>query len=82
MPFVNRAVFQKTKVPQIKCRLYHRPKWVILVLLPHLIPLQINNLINVRKRPTNFIILHECTKNHTHMAYSYQEMMRTSLQTI
>ena len=44
--------------------------------------LQIKNLINVKNRPTNVIILHECTKSHTHMDYSYQEMMRTSVQTI
>ena len=33
-----------------------------MVLLPHLITQQINNLIKVKKRPKNFIILHECTK--------------------
>ena len=82
MPFVNRAVYQKSKAPQIWCRLHHRRKWAVLAYLPHLITQQINNLINVRKRPTNFIILHECTKNHTHMAYSYQEMMCISVQAI
>ena len=50
-----------------------------MVLLPHLITQRINNLTNVRKGPTNFIILHGCTKNHTDMTYSYQEMMRTSV---
>ena len=48
----------------------------------HLITQQINNLINVRKRPTNFISLHDSIKNHTHIAYSYQEMMCTSVQVI
>ena len=50
--------------------------------LPHLLTQQVNHLVNVRKRPRNLIILHECSKNHTHMAYSYKEMMRTSVQAI
>ena len=50
--------------------------------LPHLFTQQINHLVNVRKRPRNLIILHECSKNHTYMAYSYEEMMRTSVQAI
>ena len=35
-----------------------------------------------KERPTNFISLNDCTKNHTHMVYSYQEMMCTSVQSI
>ena len=31
---------------------------------------------------TNFIILLKCTKSHTHMVDSYQEMMPTSVQAI
>ena len=40
---------------------------------------QTNQQFDKCKRLTNFIILNECTKNHTHMDYSYQEMMRTSV---
>ena len=35
-----------------------------------------------KKETYKFNIRHECVKNHTHIAYSYQEMMHTSVWAI
>ena len=35
-----------------------------------------------KKETYKFHVLREYTKSHTHMAYSYQEMMHTSVQAI
>ena len=88
MPFVNTAVFQKSKVPHImQTSDIMQGQFDPFITFNHPTNQQFDKckketykFHEITKNHTH--TLHESTKSHTHMAYSYQEMMCTSVQAI